>query len=74
MTGARNGASPATDGMIHLTSLPIRLFCPRCNKPQEALIRWWGNTVIAYATTATGPHPCAAADAADDPAATVPLW
>lgn len=71
-------ANPINDRMTFLAGLSIRLYCPRCNQPQEATARWFGNTVAAYVSAVAGPHPCPGPtiDPADpaDPASTVPLW
>lgn len=70
--------APPTDPAVHLTSLALRLFCPRCDKPQETRVRWFGNTVFAYAALQTVPHDCPAAPipAGPDglPVPADPLW
>lgn len=69
----------ATEPMTLLTSLPLRLFCPRCDRPQETRVHWWGNTRLAGATLSTAPHDCpgpaGTPEFTGDPnMATAPLW
>lgn len=71
--------NPANEPMTLLTTLPLRLFCPRCDEPQQTRVHWWGNAKLAGATLSTAPHDCPGPvlipEFTGDPeSTTVPLW
>lgn len=71
MTGQSPRTDPAADRMVLVATMTMRLFCPRCDLPQTAILRWYGNAVLAQAIAQTVAHDCPAAPASSTD---VPLW